>query len=659
MTDQDRPKQDLIEELELLRSVIAARENYRGFFENAVEGFFQSTPEGHFIHVNPAFACMFGYGSPEEMISGIPDIAVHYYADPEDRRRFRRLMAEKGSVERFEFRARRKDGSRIWVSNSSRAVSDPDGRVVHYEGIVEDITGRREMEERLRESEVLFKAFANAHTDLLFMKDEQSRYLMANDAMLSFFGKSRAEVYNRTDFELMDSAAAEGCRQSDQQVLERRAMIVSEEQAGDRFFETRKFPFRLKDGKIGIGGLIRDVTEQKRAEEERRVLEERLQRSEKMEALGMMAGGVAHDLNNVLGILVGYAELLLEKLPEGSPLGKYAGHILQSSLRGTAIIQDLLDLARRGVKVSEVVDLNRVVRDCLKTAGGENLKSRRSEVSVTAELDEELLRIKGSPAHLGKAIMNLVSGAAESIQDTGEVVIRTENRYLDRPVQGYEEITSGDYVILSVSDNGSGIAAVDIEKIFEPFYTKKVMGRNGTGLEMSVVWGMVKDHNGYIDVVSGKGKGRVFTLYFPATREELSDVLKPASRGSYMGHGETVLVVDDVREQRELAVTLLERLGYRVAAVAGGEEAVSCLKTREADLVVLDMIMDPGIDGLETYRRILEVRPGQKAIIVSGYSETERVTEALRLGAGAYVRKPYILERIGQAVRKELDRNGR
>ena len=180
------------------------------------------------------------------------------------------------------------------------------------------------------------------------------------------------------------------------------------------------------------------------------------------------------------------------------------------------------------------------------------------------------------------------------------------------------------------------------------------MGRSGTGLGLAIVWGTVKDHDGYIDVQSEAGKGTVFTLYFPVTREEAAEKKDKIPVEQYMGHGESILVVDDTAEQRDIATRILTRLGYRVQAVSGGEEAVEYLKTQKADLLVLDMIMDPGIDGLETYERVLEVNPKQKAIIVSGFSESERVKKAQDLGAGAYVRKPYLMEKIGVAVRDEL-----
>ncbi|MDD5170171.1 MAG: response regulator, partial [Syntrophales bacterium] len=193
--------------------------------------------------------------------------------------------------------------------------------------------------------------------------------------------------------------------------------------------------------------------------------------------------------------------------------------------------------------------------------------------------------------------------------------------------------------------------------IYDSFYTKKVMGRSGTGLGLAVVWGSVKDHNGYIDVKSEEGKGSTFTLYFPVTREESVVAGDSPSLSSYLGRGESILVVDDVKEQQELAESMLQRLGYHVAAVSSGEEAVDFLKKKKVDLVVLDMIMDPGMDGFDTYKMILDIHPRQKAIIVSGFSETKRVRKAQELGAGPYIRKPYIMETIGMAVKREIEKD--
>jgi CheY-like chemotaxis protein len=250
--------------------------------------------------------------------------------------------------------------------------------------------------------------------------------------------------------------------------------------------------------------------------------------------------------------------------------------------------------------------------------------------------------------------MNLMTNAAEAQPKGGKIRISTWNRYIDRPVKGYNEVVEGDYAVLSVADRGTGIAPEDLKRVFEPFYTKKVMGRSGTGLGMAVVWGTVKDHNGYIQVISSEGEGTRFDLYFPATREKLPKMESLISMAGYMGQGESILIIDDILEQREIASKMLTKLGYRVDTATSGEEALEFLEKNKVDLLVLDMIMDPGMDGLDTFDKIIARHPGQKAVIASGYSETDRVRQAQKLGAGAYIKKPYTLEKLGMAIKQEL-----
>ena len=399
--------------------------------------------------------------------------------------------------------------------------------------------------------------------------------------------------------------------------------------------------------KCAVQCVIRDITEQEQ-------LERQLQRAQKMEAIGTLAGGVAHDLNNILSGLVSYPELLLMDIPKDSSLRDPILTIKKSGERAAACVQDLLTLARRGVPVTEVLNLNNLISDYLRDPELESLKFYHPEVQIETKLDPDLLNIYGSPVHLSKTIMNLVLNAAEAIKDNGRIHISTRNIYIDRPMRGYDSVQEGSYVLLSVSDTGIGISTEDMERIFEPFYTKKTMGRSGTGLGMAVVWGTVKDHNGYIDIESTEGKGTGFKLYFPSTQDALSEGEKSVAVEELRGNGESILIVDDVAEQRTIASGMLKKLGYSVSSVASGEEAVAYMRKNSVDLLILDMIMDPGIDGLDTYRKILEIHPRQKAIIASGFSQTERVHEAQRLGAGAYVKKPYLLEKIGLAVKKEL-----
>jgi PAS domain S-box-containing protein len=759
----------------------AAEETYRNIFMNAQIGLFRTDVATGIMHeANDSLAHFVGYKNREELLSGNFNIAERY-VDAEARQKLIALIKEHGRCENFEVQFRRNDGSVIWIRLSARLLSDKGW----LEGVSEDITDRKQAQEALKKSEELYTKLIATMPDIIVRMNLDGEIEFVNDVGLSLSGYQREELIGRNMLSFIapedqDRAAqntflmfekvlgpkeyhlvmkdgrkllfevngdvlrhedktpygiVQICRNIDERRQAQQALRESEEkfrvlaastptavmlyqddrwiyanraaenicgysekellamnfweivhpefksviqkegrkrQLGEETINRHEFKIIAKDGtekwvdlsgaSTTMGGRlagivsILDITERKRAEAEKRSLEERLRRAEKMEALGQMAGGVAHDLNNVLGILSGYSELLLMELPEGQRSRDHAEKILKSTQKGAAIIQDLLDLARRGVTVSDVVNLNSIVSGFFNTPVFEALQDYHPGVSFRTECQDELLNIKGSPVHLEKMLMNLVSNAAESISGRGKVTIRTENRYCDKATKGYDEVKEGDYAVLSVSDTGTGIPVEHLDKIFEPFYTKKVMGRSGTGLGLSIVWGTVKDHHGYIDVKTKVGEGSTFTLYFPVTQEQLTAPRAKESFEQYMGSGESVLVVDDVAEQRDIASRLIKRLGYHVHAVPSGEEAVEYLRDNQAAILVLDMIMDPGIDGLETYRRVLRINPEQKAILVSGFSETARVREAQKIGAGAYVRKPYLMEKIGMAIRAELNR---
>jgi len=402
--------------------------------------------------------------------------------------------------------------------------------------------------------------------------------------------------------------------------------------------------------------IFNDETAKKQAEVEKTRMESQLLRAQKMEAIGMLAGGVAHDLNNILSGIMSYPELLLLDLEDGHPMTNPLKMIQNLGQRAAAIVQDLLTLARRGVAVTETVSLKDIVNEYLESPEFEKLISYHANINIKTDMGDGSFSVKGSAIHLSKTVMNLTSNAVESMPDGGTVTISVARVYVDTPVPGYDSIEPGDFIVLRVADEGIGISAEDLERIFEPFYTKKVMGRSGTGLGMAVVWGTVKDHQGYIDVKSAVGRGTQFTLYFPEVEEATPARTVGHSSIVPRGDGETILVIDDVEEQRQIACAMLQRLGYSAEAVASGEEAVAYVQQTRPDLLLLDMIMDPGIDGYETYRRILKHAPGQKALIASGFSESRRARMTQELGAGAYLKKPYNFDQFARAVQKELNR---
>ena len=522
----------------------------------------------------------------------------------------------------------------------------------------------RDTEARLRESEEKYRAIIEHMEEGYHEVDVKGNFTFFNESMRKIIGYEREELLGMNNRQYSDEENAREVYQVYNRVYRTGEAVknfewqIIRKDGFRRDIEVSTSLIRDRDGHpTGFRGIVRDTTDRKQAEEEKRRLEERLNRAEKMEALGTLAGGVAHDLNNVLGVIVGYAELILDGVDKSSPLRRRLENVMIGGIKAAAIVDDLLTLARRGVPGRSILKLNKIITDCQKSQEFANLSSHHPSVKIKMDLDPDLLNISGSSVHLDKTIYNLVANASEAMAKGGGVTIKTTNQYLDKPIQGYDKIQEGDYVVLSVSDTGEGISTNDLNRIFEPFYTKKVMGRSGTGLGLAVVWGTVKDHLGYINVQSKEGKGSTFTLYFPVTREDITADAVAVTISKYMGNGESILVVDDVKEQRDLAAGMLDMLNYSVSHVSSGEDAVAYMKEHEVDLIVLDMIMDPGMDGLDTYRSILDIRPKQKAIIVSGFSETYRVNAAQGLGAGAYVKKPYIKEKLGMAVKKELERS--
>lgn len=650
---------DVSERRKAEKKIAESERKYRNLFENGSDLICIHDLEGNLLETNLGYKTGYGWRQKD-----LHNVNIRHLIPKRDRSAFdaylKRIVA-RGADEGY-VTTHTPDGRKITLEYRNTLIRSENGQPVAVQGAARDVTQRLQYERALREREEQYREIVT-HAPAAIVEIDAARmtFISVNDVMTTYSGYTKDELL---DMELSSLLGTQGKAKVQRRFSN--AQNGQEDSSPDEytlhgkngkslpvlanytFFFSRGVPFKVMT-------IFHDMTAIKEAEEEKRVLETKLQQAKKYESLGTLAGGVAHDLNNILSSIVGYPDLLLRHVDEDSPLRKPLVAIRKSGEKAAEIVQDLLTLARRNVPAKHVMNVNAVVRDFVDSPEYRRFFGPYKPIGVSLELAEDALNILGSETHVFKTVMNLVANACDAIVDQGNIIIATENRYVDAPYTGFERVPKGEYVVLRVSDTGVGMSQTDLEKIFEPFYTKKVLGRSGTGLGMSVVWGTVKDHEGYFDIFTEEGKGTTFLLFFPATRLEI-DAPKIVRFQDYLGRGESILVVDDDADQRDLARNLLEHLRYEVTTAACGEEAVALVKQRSFHLLILDMIMPPGMDGLDTYRTILRIVPNQKALIASGFAETDRVRTTQEIGAGAYIKKPFTLETIGLAIRRELDR---
>jgi two-component system cell cycle sensor histidine kinase/response regulator CckA len=643
---------DLIQRINALE---ASERIHRTILDNSPDLLYRTDLEGRIVYISPSVFKLSGY-TAEEAIG--MKMAEEVYLIPEERDTFLAKLQENGRIFNFEARLKRKDGSVWWASTNAHFFTNADGTVIGVEGVTRDISELKFAEAALKESEKKYRSlFETAMVGMYRTRIADGQFLAANQKLVRLMGYD--------SFERMAREYKTANHYTDPQ--RRRQLLDALETNG--WVDGFEIEMRRTDGstlQIAVSaraypdrgyseGVIVDITNLKQAEHALRESQEKLARLRKMESLGLLASGIAHDLNNILSGIVSYPELLLLDLPPGSKLRKPIETIQASGDRAAAVVQDLLTVARGIATTKEPLNLNDITGDYLGSPEYEKLKQYHPSVALETDLAEDLLNVDGSQVHLRKMLMNLVANAAEAIDGKGRITISTTNCYLDRPLRGYSDIGIGEYAVLSVADDGPGISSDDLDRIFEPFYTKKVMGRSGSGLGLAVVWNTVEDHKGHIDVRGGSN-GTIMDLYFPITRAQIPRKTASIPLDTLLGNQETILVIDDVASQREISCRMLHKLGYQAVAVASGEQAVDYLKDTPVDLLLLDMVMDPGMNGRQTFERIIRIRPDQRAIIFSGLAETEEVRKTQRLGAGQYLKKPVALRDLGLAVITELAR---
>lgn len=399
---------------------------------------------------------------------------------------------------------------------------------------------------------------------------------------------------------------------------------------------------------------IRDLSDRVRAEEESLALQNKLAKANKLQALGLMAGAVAHDLNNILTGVVSYPELLLSQLHESDRFYVELKKIQAAGKRAAAVVADLVMLARGGSSTTVVENINDIILNHLSSIEHCERLVKYPKVVIQTNLQQDLHHVCCSHQHFHKILLNLIGNALESVQENGLIRISTQNCKFIHPVSANNAAMAGEeFVKISLSDNGPGIRDKDLEHIFDPFYTTKKMGKSGTGLGLTIVWNTVQEYKGWIEVKDNR-PGAVFEIYLPAA-PEYTAVSADASIGHQLqGNGEKILLIDDLPEQNETMEKMLVNMGYMPFSVGSGEEGIAFVQSQPVDLVLLDMIMGDGLNGRQTYERILEIYPGQKTIFLSGYSKNEDILKAKALGVSHFLEKPITRRKLGTAIKQVL-----
>jgi PAS domain S-box-containing protein len=638
---------EALNSLLLLRDLRTSERRYRSLFQHSRDAIVISTREGRIVEANNAFSELFGY-TPEELVA-MP--SPELWANPEDRRQWQEELENAGSLRDYEVRIRRKDGeTRLCLFSSSLWMADK--KDVQYQTICRDITEQRRGQEALLESEQMFRLLSEQSLmSVAILQDGAYRY--ANQAMSELTGYSIEEILNWKSEQFLKVAHPE-----DRALIAQQAKM---KQLGDPRQKTN-YTFRLisKSGPtkwveiysktVQFQGrnanflTMIDITGRKQAEEQ-------LRQAHKMEAIGTLAGGIAHDVNNLLQVVLGQAEMLLFRNGMDQRSYKSVEAIRRSARNGAELVKRILTFSRQAEIETRPLNLSHEVGRVLELLQRTIPRMIRVEMS----LENDLWMIEADSSQLEQILLNLAVNAKDAMPEGGRLLFETENTTLrEEYCTTHPEVQPGKYVMLSVSDTGQGIDSRIKDRIFEPFFSTKDPGE-GTGLGLSTVFGIVKGHGGHINCYSEGGVGTTFKIYFPVAKMDLPSAMEETI-DMPAGGTESLLLVDDEEAVRTLGAEMLEMAGYTVLTATNGREALEIYgrEKHRISMVILDLVM-PEMSGRACLEELLKINPKAKILIASGYSANGPTKDALESGATGFISKPFDLKQILTAVRKTLD----
>ncbi|MBI9074157.1 MAG: PAS domain S-box protein [Desulfatibacillum sp.] len=613
----------------------------------------------HFYH-NEAFARLFGYKRPKELMDAGGVMSL--YADPKQGDLIAKSIVEQGFWS-GEVMARSKKGRHILVDLRANVVSDKSGRFLGLIGTHTDITEKTAVGKALKGSEERYRLVAENTNDVIWTTDLNLQWTYVSPSVYRMRGYHPEEVLEQEFSDVLTRESTQKVLEMFADELERelyqpgpepRSLVLDMEflkrDGGTVWGESACTFIRGDKGQVvGVLGITRDITERKKAEEERLKLEERLQQAQKLEAMGTLAGGVAHDFNNLLMGIQGNLSLMLLKLEDSDPLYTRIKNIEQHIKNATGLTRQLLGFARSGKYQVTVTNLNELVSRTASMFG-----RTRKEIRIKQNLQEDIWPVEVDHGQIEQVLLNLLVNAWQAMPGGGIIYLRSENVTMDNRFAGSYCLPPGKYVRMSVTDTGDGMTPEVRKRVFDPFFTTKEITR-GTGLGLASAYGIIQNHGGIINVYSQEGQGATFNIYLPASAKAI--VEETEAETTIVQGSETILLIDDEEVIISTGDEVLQALGYKTFVARSPHEALEIFKENmgKIDLVVMDMIM-PEMQGFELYDHLVRIKPEVKVLLSSGYSLNGQATTIMEKGCDGFIQKPFNLEQLSQKIRDILDR---
>jgi len=649
-------KKPTYEELEhKIKKLEESEKKYRQLFETAMVGIYRTRiDDGKFVAANQTLAELMGYNSVDQLVKEY--VTSKHYTDPKRREELLYQIRSQGRVDGFEIEMARTDGSLVTIEISAAAYPE----LGYLEGVIVDITKRKQAEDALRESERKYSILVQESPDAIISLDKTGNLLSFNPAAIRISGFSAEEVMGKhfAKFGIL-------AKQSIPKALKEFALVLAgierppfeltimRKDKSYLFMEANPRLIKHKGEKAWIQVTLRDITDRKLIEAEKKRLETQLQQSQKMESIGTLAGGIAHDFNNILYSIMGYTELSLDDTEKGTRLHDNLQEILIAAQRARDLVKQILTFSSQADQTLKPLKVQLVVREAVKLIRS----SLPSTIEITQNISNTCGFVMADATQIHQVALNLLTNAYQAMDHEGGKLDVTLKE-VDLDVDDLKDPTmlAGSYVCLTVADTGAGIDEYEMDRIFEPYFSTKEKDK-GSGLGLAMVHGIVKSYGGNIRVYSEPGKGSAFHVYLPVIQTQV-ERKKIEHASPVKGGTERILLVDDEVQIVRMEQQMLERLGYHATVRTSSIEALEAFRAvpEKFDLVITDMTM-PNMTGVELAKKIIEIRPDIPMIICTGFSEKISEHKAITMGIRGYVMKPVVKSELAKKIREVLDQS--